>query len=69
MLNNKNIMVIKILDLGIERYLVSFVVRDFFVGFVVVICWGLERYIVEIFNIYYIGDIGKIIILENFKIF
>lgn len=47
----------------------SFVVRDFFVGFVVVICWGLERYIVEIFNIYYIGDIGKVIILENFKIF
>lgn len=69
MLNNKNIMVIKILDLGIECYLVSFVVRDFFVGFVVVICWGLERYIVEIFNIYYIGDIGKVIILENFKIF
>lgn len=69
MLNDKNMSIIKILDLGIERYLVSFVVRDFFVGFVVVICWGLERYIVEIFNIYYIGDIGKIIILENFKIF
>lgn len=66
MLNNKNIMVIKISDPGTERHLVSFVVRDSPAGFVAVTCWGSESYIAEISNIYHTGDIGKVI-LENFK--
>lgn len=66
MLNNKNIMVIKISDPGTERHLVSFVVRDSPAGFVAVTCWGSERYIAEISNIYHTGDIGKVT-LENFK--
>lgn len=67
MLNNKNIMVIKISDPGTERHLVSFVVRDSPAGFVAVTCWGSERYIAEISNIYHTGDIGKVTTLENFK--
>lgn len=66
MLNDKNIPVIKISDPGTERHLVSFVVRDSPAGFVAVTCWGSERYIAEISNIYHTGDIGKVT-LENFK--
>lgn len=66
MLNDKNMPIIKISDPGTERHLVSFVVRDSPAGFVAVTCWGSERYIAEISNIYHTGDIGKVI-LENFK--
>ena len=45
-------------DPGAERHLVSFVVRDSPMGFVAVTCWGTEKYIAEISNLYHVGDIG-----------
>lgn len=45
-------------DPGAERHLVSFVVRDSPMGFVAVTCWGTEKYIAEISNLYHLGDIG-----------
>lgn len=50
---------------GTERHLVSFVVRDSPAGFVAVTCWGSERYIAEISNIYHTGDIVQ---LSNFQV-
>ena len=47
-------------DPGAERHLVSFVVRDSPMGFVAVTCWGTEKYIAEISNLYHVGDIGII---------
>nr|XP_022317556.1 meiosis-specific with OB domain-containing protein-like [Crassostrea virginica] len=50
---------------GAERHLVSFVVRDSTMGFVAVTCWGTEKYIAEISNLYHVGDIVQ---LSNFQV-